>query len=58
MPNRPRLRYAPTDGCFAYSRSWCFRMTPSSRAAFWMRPSSSYTPIVAIAAAQLMAWLL
>ena len=33
IPNRPRLRCAPTDGCLAASRSWCSRIPAPSRAA-------------------------
>ena len=58
MPNRPRLRVAPTLGCLAASRRWCSRMTESSRAAFSIRPSSSYTEMVASEAARLTGWLL
>ena len=41
IPNSPRLRVAPTLGCFAASRRWCSRITGSSRAAFSISPSSS-----------------
>ena len=57
MPNSPRLRYAPTLGCFAASRSWCARITESIAAARSTRWSSSYTFKVASEAAREMGWL-
>jgi hypothetical protein len=41
IPNSPRLRIAPTDGCFAREPLVVGRMTRPSRAAFSIRPSSS-----------------
>ena len=46
----------PTDGCLAARASWCRRMTAPIRCACSIRPSSSYTLIVASAAAQRIGW--
>ena len=41
IPNRPMLRCAPTEGCFAASASWWVRITAPMRAALPIRSSSS-----------------
>ena len=58
MPKSPMERTAPTEGCLAASSPCSCFITAPIFCAFSISLSSSYTRIVASAAAQPMGWLL